>query len=240
MAFDAHKNLAITAVATAPSPPTSGLSLVVTAGEAARFPAPPFNATVWPASAIPTPVNAEVVRVTAITTNTLTIVRAQEGSVARAITVGDLIAATVTAKTITDLEAQAPITGTWTPVLAGDGATSGQVYTTQTGIYVKVGRSVFAYAYINLQVKGTTSGLLQIQGLPIAATAEIPAQSIGSSSQWIFAPPGFYAVGGVVGAGGTVVYLRGVTAQGDLNTNLTTAALKDGSQISMPIFYLAA
>jgi len=105
MAFDAHKNLAIAAVATAPSPAPSGVSLTVGAGEGARFPVPPFNATVWPATALPTPVNAEVVRVTALAGDTFTLTRAQEGTTARAILPGDLIAATITAKTITDVEA---------------------------------------------------------------------------------------------------------------------------------------
>jgi hypothetical protein len=109
MAFDAHKNLAVSTVATAPTPATSGTSVVVTAGEGVRFPAPPFNATLWPANATPTPANAEVVRVTARATDTLTIARAQEGSTARAVGVGDLIAQTITAKTLTDLETQAAI-----------------------------------------------------------------------------------------------------------------------------------
>ena len=53
MAFDAHKNLAVSAVVTAPTPATSGTSLVVTAGDGARFPAPPFNVTMWPVNAQP-------------------------------------------------------------------------------------------------------------------------------------------------------------------------------------------
>lgn len=106
MAFDAHANLASSTIATAPSPPTSGTSLTVSAGEGARFPAPPFNVTVWPAGTGPTKVNAEVLRVTARTTDTLTLVRAQEGTAARAIGSGDQIAATITAKTLTDVETE--------------------------------------------------------------------------------------------------------------------------------------
>ena len=111
MAFDAHKNLAVSTVATAPTPATSGTSLTVAGGEGQRFPAPPFNATIWPANAAPTPANAEVVRVTARATDTLTIARAQEGSTARLVGVGDLIAQTITAKTLTDLETQAALLG---------------------------------------------------------------------------------------------------------------------------------
>lgn len=102
---DAHKNFAYSLVATAPSPATTGTSLVVTAGQGALFPATPFNATIWPVGVQPLSTNAEVVRVTAVSTDTLTIVRVQESSSARTVIVGDQIAATVTAKTLTDVEA---------------------------------------------------------------------------------------------------------------------------------------
>lgn len=102
---DAHKNFAYSLVATAPSPASSGTSLVVTAGQGGLFPAVPFNATIWPASTQPLSTNAEIVRVTGVSTDTLTITRAQEGSSARSVIVGDQIAATVTAKTMTDTEA---------------------------------------------------------------------------------------------------------------------------------------
>lgn len=103
-AFDAHKNFAVSTVATAPSPATSGTSLVVASGQGSRFPAAPFNVAIWPAGQNPTPSNTEIARVTAISTDTLTITRAQEGTAARTVVVGDIIAATATAKTFTDLE----------------------------------------------------------------------------------------------------------------------------------------
>jgi len=108
MAYDNHVNFGVSIIATAPSPATSGTSLVVTAGQGTRFPTPPFNATIWPAGQNPDPANAEIVRVTGVSTDTLTITRAQESSSARTVVVGDYIAATVTKKTITDLEAQTP------------------------------------------------------------------------------------------------------------------------------------
>jgi hypothetical protein len=103
--MDQHKNFATSLVATAPSPATSGTSLVVTGGEGTRFPAVPFNATICPSNADPTPANAEIVRVTGISTDTLTITRAQESSSARTVVVGDRIFAGTTAKTLTDVEA---------------------------------------------------------------------------------------------------------------------------------------
>lgn len=100
---DAYANFALSLVATAPSPATTGTSLVVTTGQGAWFPTPPFNATIWPAGVLPTPANAEIVRVTAVAGNTFTIARAQEGSTARTVIVGDQIAATITARTMTDV-----------------------------------------------------------------------------------------------------------------------------------------
>ena len=97
------KNLAISTVATAPSPATSGTSLVVAAGEGTRFPAVPFKATIWAAGSLPTPANADIVNVTNVSTDTLTIVRAQESTSARTVVVGDQIAATFTAQMFNNL-----------------------------------------------------------------------------------------------------------------------------------------
>ncbi len=102
--MDAVLNLAYALVATAPSPATSGTSLIVTAGTGTRFPAVPFQATLWPVSTMPTPANAEIVTVTLIATDTLTIVRAQESTSARTVIVGDQCAATVTKKMLDDLD----------------------------------------------------------------------------------------------------------------------------------------
>ena len=105
MAFDNHTNLAYTLVASAPAPANSGTSLVVTAGFGATLGTPPFNMVVWATGVAPTQSNAEIVRVTGISTDTLTIVRSQEGSAARNIVIGDQIAVAVSAKVLTDIEA---------------------------------------------------------------------------------------------------------------------------------------
>lgn len=119
MPFDTHKNFSYSTVATAPTPASSGTALTVQAGHGPRFPTAPFNATVWPAAVLPLATNAEVVRVTAVTGDVLTMTRAQEGSAARAIGIGDQIAATITAKTLTDLES-----GTNFPLITTPGTVS--------------------------------------------------------------------------------------------------------------------
>lgn len=107
--MDAHKNFSYSTVATAPSPATTGTSLVFAAGGGALMPAPPFNMTVWPVSVQPLSSNAEIIRVTTIATDTATIVRQREGTTARTIVVGDQIAATITQKTLNDVEGKRTI-----------------------------------------------------------------------------------------------------------------------------------
>lgn len=102
MVLDPIKNFAISTVATAPSPATTGTSLVVASGHGARFPLPltdgAFNVIVFPEGEQPDSSNAEIVRVTARSTDTLTIVREQEGTTARSIGVGDIVMLGLTAK----------------------------------------------------------------------------------------------------------------------------------------------
>jgi len=165
MAFDTHKNLAYSLVATAPSPADSGTSLVVTAGQGTRFPTVPFNATVWPVSSIPTPDNAEIVRVTGISTDTLTITRAQESTTARSIVVGDQIAATVTAKSLTDIEnlfsgagAYTSYAATLTNVTEGNG--------TKVANYLQIGDLVHYWGSFVLGSTSDVTGLITIS-LPV-------------------------------------------------------------------------
>ena len=106
--MDALKNFAYSLVATAPSPATSGTSLTVTAGQGSYFPATPFDATVWPANSQPSNTNAEIVRVTNVTGDVLTITRAQYGTTAQSIAVGYQIAQTVDANLLNQL---APLSG---------------------------------------------------------------------------------------------------------------------------------
>lgn len=79
-------------VATAPSPATSGTSLIVAAATGVNFPTPPFYAWIFPAGqAQPTALD-ETVQVTGIATDTFTIVRHQNGTSARTVVAGDQIA----------------------------------------------------------------------------------------------------------------------------------------------------
>lgn len=100
--FDAHANFALSSVAVAPSPPSSGTTLTVATGQGALFPTAPYNCTVQPVA--PYVGSPEIVRVTGRVGDVMTIVRAQEGTSARSILVGDLFANTITVKDLTDIE----------------------------------------------------------------------------------------------------------------------------------------
>ncbi len=119
MSYDTHGNFSYGLVTVAPSPATSGTTLSVSNAIAAVFPTPttPYNCTVWPISVQPISSNSEIVRVTAkgaadsggAGNTQLTITRIQESTSARSIVVGDQIAMTITAKTITDVEGGIPV-----------------------------------------------------------------------------------------------------------------------------------
>jgi hypothetical protein len=133
--MDQLRNFAASLVATAPSPATSGTSLVVTAGQGSYFPATPFDATIWPSGVQPTNTNAEIVRVTNVSTDTFTITRAQYGTTAQSIAVGYQIAQTVDANLLNQL---APLSGaTFTgEVVAPDFKASGLTGATAASRYV--------------------------------------------------------------------------------------------------------
>lgn len=107
MALDPVKNFAISRVATAPSPADSGTTLVVETGDGALFPDPSasgeYNVVIYPNGEQPTSTNAEIVRVTARTSDTMTITREEEGTSARTIAEGDIVMLAITAKMVSDL-----------------------------------------------------------------------------------------------------------------------------------------
>lgn len=104
MDFDDHKNFAIGDIITAPTPADTGTEITLSPGQVADFPAAPFNAILYLPSVLPTSDNAEIVRVTNIVGDDLTIDRAEEGSTAMDVLVGWRIVASITAKVITDIE----------------------------------------------------------------------------------------------------------------------------------------
>ena len=204
MAFQTHKNFAYSTVATAPSPAASGTSLVVAAGEGTYFPAVPFQASIWPVTTIPTPANAEVVTVTAVSTDTLTITRAQESSSARTVVVGDQIAATITNKTLTDIETvSAPTeqTTTATGAQADFSLTNGFTFLRCTGA-----APVFSGFTV---AGGAPSAGDRVLILCLGTTAKVTTQDTGSTeANRIIAPS---TNGQIVGVNGLMLLVYDAT-----------------------------
>lgn len=100
---NALKDFAYSTVLTAPSPATTGTSLVVASGEGFDFPVVAtdgeFDVTIWPANSQPRASNAERTHVTARSVDTFTLVR---GVPPRGIGVGDQIALTLSKSTFKD------------------------------------------------------------------------------------------------------------------------------------------
>jgi len=82
------KDYGTSTVLTAPSPADSGTTIVVQAGHGARFPSAPFYVTAHPPAEFPTLDNAEKLEVTAKSTDTLTVLRAQGDTTAKTIEAG--------------------------------------------------------------------------------------------------------------------------------------------------------
>lgn len=110
------KNLALGYVATAPSPATTGTSLVLGSGEGARFPQPStdgnFYVTAMPPGENPNVSNSEILQVTARSTNTLTIVREQGDTTAKTIEAGWIILQSIYKENILDDDTMATASAT--------------------------------------------------------------------------------------------------------------------------------
>lgn len=88
------KNLSLSLVATAPTPATTGTSLVLESGTGSRFPNTDdesFYVTAMPPGENPHIENSEILKVIDITGDTITMVREQRGSTAKSIGVGWII-----------------------------------------------------------------------------------------------------------------------------------------------------
>jgi hypothetical protein len=59
--------------------------------------------------------------------------------------------------------------GSWTPVVAFGGGSTGITYTTQVGWYVKIGQLVIVGGKFNLSAKGSSTGGMSISGLPFTS-----------------------------------------------------------------------
>lgn len=71
--------------------------------------------------------------------------------------------------------------GTWTPTIGGTTSESGQVYSTQAGRYIKVGKLVTVFGRVTLSTLGTITGDVRIKGLPFTSVNAAPSASASIS-----------------------------------------------------------
>jgi hypothetical protein len=74
--------------------------------------------------------------------------------------------------------------GLWTPGISFGGGTTGIAYSTQKGIYARIGKLVTAQFSITLTSKGSSTGIACITGLPIAAQGQVGYQGGGFATYW--------------------------------------------------------
>ncbi len=182
-----YRNGAYGSVFTAPSPATSGTTLVLGAGQGALFPDPAsvgnYPISIWPAGSVylggSVSGHGEICTVTALSSNTLTITRAAESSTARAIVVGDQVAQAITAAMFANLKADSLALPAWTaytPVAAGSGTPTITSYTA-TGRYLLMGKTLFINVSIAITTVGSATGGLTFT-LPLGLVGATALQYI--------------------------------------------------------------
>lgn len=128
--------------------------------------------------------------------------------------------------------------GTWTPVIGGASATSGQAYSVQSGSYTKIGRMVFMSFDVTLSTKGTITGAVQIQGFPYAASSSMSGGAfipyfISLNTNWI-------SLGGIVFGNNSAINLYGTQAAAATVSALAAGDISNTTEIAGGFVYVAA
>lgn len=125
------KNFGNSLVATAPAPAASGTTLTLTGGTGSLF--ENGRAVIWPANVAPSATNAEIVQITGISGDILTVQRAQESTSARSIASGWNVSQGLSAGEVKAITDQVAAVGSaLVPVAAG--AKAGQVSQRALGV----------------------------------------------------------------------------------------------------------
>ena len=147
-------------------------SIVLNAGDGARFPAVPFNAVWWNATDFPDPADdqfAEIVRVTAKSTDTLTISRGQEGTGDPGVSGHSHNSEGKVYKLIAPLTAKA-INDEMLPVARTGGDYSIDI--TET-LDIDAGESLLLSGVTSARVEALTPGMVMIIGGTVAALGDV-------------------------------------------------------------------
>lgn len=127
--------------------------------------------------------------------------------------------------------------GSFTPVLAFGGGSTGITYTTQSGKYRKIGKIVFFEIFIALSSKGSSTGVATIAGLPFASAGTNPTRGgdIGAFTN-ITKPANTIDICWRLGAGLTFLQLLANIDAG-ATTGLLNGNFSDTTSIQMQGMY---
>ncbi len=128
---------------------------------------------------------------------------------------------------------------TFTPTIGGSGGQSGQVYSTQAGSAIKIGKLVFAHFRVQLSTLGTITTNVQIQGLPFTSenTTNLSASLV--IGLWQNMTSSYVYLSGRMEPNSTVITLCGATAAATSLANLAQADLSNTTYFDGFISYRA-
>jgi len=160
----------------------------------------------------------------------------RDGSTAQAYAVSNLQfpstqVASADANTLDDYEE-----GTWTPTLYGSTTAGSPTYTTQTGTYEKIGRTVIARGQTHLSDAGGMVGNIKIGGLPFTATGSRAGDVVIGFGGAMSALTAGEGVSGIVNASdvSATLYRETLTTGSNL---LTSTSIGNSSNFIFTLIY---
>jgi len=179
--FDVHSLEAYSTIASVTGT-NPDLTITVQTGDGAKF-GNPQNVTIWPSGVQPTLANSTIGRISDISTDTLTVTTAQEGSSNITVSAGMQIANTITPKVLTDIESGGLLTNT---AIANGGIDYANLLSTifsgQVTSYTNNGSAGGTFYYANI------GGIKFLWGVTAACTSG--ANSV--TNYVVNIPPGFF------------------------------------------------
>lgn len=131
--------------------------------------------------------------------------------------------------------------GTWNPGLDFGGATTGWTFTANQGVYIKIGRLVFATYNINVTAKGAAAGNARLTGLPFNCAAGSGSETLVgcACSEWssMLTTFSFISVRTDTSSATTNAKIFGTSAAAASLTQLTDAAFQVGSILRGTFIY---
>jgi len=121
--------------------------------------------------------------------------------------------------------------GTWTPTLGGT-----TTYTSQTGLYTKIGRQVTLQGVLTINVLNTPTSSAQIRGLPFTANSTAGFYQSGSVGWWDSSNTPATWIGCFVNTGSTTIDIT-ATLVAQASANDPFSVFKSGTTLFFSLTY---